>query len=158
MKYPVVIVLMVILFLLVMPLNFSFSEIPVESSTLQSEIESIFKTRADIWNDFILGGYETFELLEKDLRCNTVEPLITSDLSIFNEINNNPTSYELIQGVSVKSFEVKHINKQHAIGNVEIAWTMQDLQSTYVENIEYVVNLTKMNDRWMLSDYTSINN
>lgn len=144
------------LLLLVIPFEskvFTYSEGVINANLIGEELEQIFMTKANIWNKFVLGGYETIRSLELDLREISVDPLLSSDLKIFNELKNNPTSYELIESVTIQNFELIDINKYYAIGNVQINWVMQDGQQTYMEEIDYTVYLLRVHEKWMLSDY-----
>ena len=156
MRLSLVAVITIAFSLFFIPFN-TYSEVTVDHYSLESHIESIFQTRSDIWNSFVLGGYESMELLESDLKQNTIEPLLKSDLEIYSYIRYNPTSYELIEDVKVESLEITNVQKEKIKANVELRWTVQDIMQTYTENVRYTVYLEKINNNWMLSNYITQN-
>ena len=156
MRLSLVAVITIAFSLFFIPFN-TYSEVTVDHYSLGFHIESIFQTRSDIWNSFVLGGYESMELLESELKQNTIEPLLKSDLEIYSYIRYNPTSYELIEDVKVESLEITNVQKEKIKANVELRWTVQDIMQTYTENVRYTVYLEKINNNWMLSNYITQN-
>lgn len=130
----------------------SYKNEEVLNEEMKYYLQEVFSNRANIWNLFIKGA-STIEDTEMQLKEYTTEPLISVDMAIFQEILENPTSYEIIGEVDVQYCEAIKLQGKEGIFRVGILWELETYEESEYEEVEYLVVMKKYKDKWLLSDY-----
>ena len=120
---------------------------------LHQEVERVFKERSKIWNQLLMGQYVSIDEIEEDLNEFIVGPLLKLDIEMFEHMLNNPTSYEGISNVSVKSIYVVKNSLNRVKLECIMLWDISGYENEYTEEIKYIVEMENIKDRWMLSNY-----
>ncbi|ABR49282.1 hypothetical protein Amet_3143 [Alkaliphilus metalliredigens QYMF] len=120
---------------------------------IQEEFEFVFQKRTEIWNGIIHGQYGTKQEFERDLKNLMVDPLLTMDLNIFEQILREPTSYEAIRYMEIKEFTVTQLKAHNMVGEVTIFWEVESYEDVYVEEVTYEIQMRRKNQQWYLADY-----
>lgn len=120
---------------------------------LYQHVENVFKERSRVWNQFLLGQYLSITEIEEDLKQFITEPLLKSDVAMFNEMLKNPGSYEEIADLSIKNLYVIHSGLNKVTLRALVIWDVVEYENEYSEEVEYVVEMEKIKDRWLLRDY-----
>lgn len=120
---------------------------------LHQEVDRVFKERSKIWNQLLMGQYVSIDEIEKDLNEFIVNPLLKLDIEMFEEVLNNPTSYEGISNVTVKSIYVVKNSLNRVKLECIMLWDISGYENEYTEEIKYIVEMENIKDRWMLSNY-----
>ncbi|NMA03790.1 MAG: hypothetical protein GX925_03685 [Clostridiales bacterium] len=124
---------------------------------LYKQVKRIFCERARIWNNYLIGQYTSLAQLEEELETVVTNPLFRADMEMFEQMLSVPTSYEDISGVSVQDVHVIKNNFRGAVLEASILWEIEGYENNYKEEIEYIVEMKKDGENWLLSDY-KINN
>lgn len=124
---------------------------------LHKQVERIFCERARIWNNYLIGQYTSLARLGDELETIVTDPLFGSDMEMFKQMLSAPTSYEGISGASVQSVRTIKNSFGKAVLEAEILWEIEGYENDYKEEIEYIVEMKKYGENWLLCDY-KINN
>lgn len=131
----------------------SYKNEKTSEEELKYHLQEIFDKRIEVWNAFMTGEYSSLKDIEDDFKNYTMEPLLTIDLKVFEDILNNPTSYEMIKDVNI--INCQPIDKKENKGTylVKIAWELEDFGDIVCEEFEYIVEVIKIKDNWLLRNY-----
>lgn len=130
----------------------SYAQEEVLNQEMQQRLQEIFNNRINLWNTYITEK-PPLEEIEIQLKDYITEPLLSTDLEIFYDITVNPTSYEAIEEVHIQDCKVIKLHGNHSSFLVEILWGIQENQVLIYEEIEYVVEMKREDQKWLLSDY-----
>ncbi|SNS86190.1 hypothetical protein SAMN05446037_102458 [Anaerovirgula multivorans] len=119
---------------------------------MKLHLQEVFSNRVNIWNTFITEG-ATLEDTKIQLKEYTTEPLIEVDFAIFQEIVENPTSYEVIKEVHIQNCEAIKVHGKESTFSVEILWVLETYEELVYEEVQYIVIMKKDKNKWLLSDY-----
>ncbi|SET80716.1 hypothetical protein SAMN05660297_03571 [Natronincola peptidivorans] len=131
----------------------SFKNQEIEDEAIGQYLQEVFEERVQIWNEFMMKGDKDLQSIKKQLMEYTTEPLLSFDMNAFEDLLKNPTSYEIIRDVSIErcqSIEMEGSNRTYL---VEIFWVVEAYEELHREEVEYIVIMEKINDKWLLSDY-----
>ncbi|AKL94908.1 hypothetical protein CACET_c14440 [Clostridium aceticum] len=131
----------------------SYESQEVSEEEIQQHLQEIFDERIDVWNDFMVGKYSSLEAIRRDLEDYTTEPLLAIDISTYESIMNHPSSYEIIKEVNVMHCETIKANGTKGTYLVRIFWGIQSYDEFTYEEVEYIVEMLHIKNKWMLSDY-----
>lgn len=120
---------------------------------LYQHVEHVFKERSRVWNQFLLGEYRSVAEIKEDLNGFIADPLLDSDLEMFEEMLNNPGSYEGISNVSIKNLSLINSSLNKATLEVQALWNVSEYEHEYTEEVLYSVAMERIEDRWLLTDY-----
>jgi len=120
---------------------------------LHQQIEQTFKERSRIWNQFLMGQYSSIDEVKKDLKKSIANPLLKSDIEMFEQMLNNPTSYEGISKVTLKNISIVNNSLNEVELKIILLWDVMGYENEYSEEIEYKVKMKKRKDGWLLSSY-----
>lgn len=115
-------------------------------------IESLFKERFNVWNEIYDKDIDKSVWVENLKKCVT-EPLLTYDVKAFMQISDNPTDVDRV--IDVEVVKVNKIDKEEDVirAIVDVKWTMQGKEKSYLENITYKIRASKQGRVWKISDY-----
>jgi len=120
---------------------------------LHKQVQMVFKERSRIWNQFLMGQYLSIYEMKEDLKEVVADPLLKSDMDMFEHMLNNPTSYEAISNVTVKNiYIVKNSSNKVKVETI-ILWDVSGYEKEYTEEVKYIVEMVKSKDNWLLSNY-----
>lgn len=120
---------------------------------LHQQVGQVFKERSRIWNQFLMGQYVSISEMKEDLDKFITDPLLKSDVEMFDQMLNNPTSYEEISNVIIKSIYIVKSSSNKVQLEAKAVWNVSGYENEYMEEIKYIVEMEKVNDNWLLSDY-----
>lgn len=120
---------------------------------LHHHVERVFKERSEIWNKILMGQYIHINEIEEDLNKIIVSPLLEFDVEIFEQILNNPTSYEAISDVTIKNIYIVKSGFNQVELKTTIIWDVIGYDNEYTEEVKYIVKMEKIKDNWFLSNY-----
>ncbi|AOY76650.1 hypothetical protein [Clostridium formicaceticum] len=150
----------VVLFFLVVLLigheNFIFASYKneeVSEEEIQQQLQKIFDKRIDVWNAFMVGQYSSLESIQGDLEDYTAEPLLSIDMNTYEGIMSSPSSYEIIKEVNMIDCKAIKTNNIKGTYLVKILWGIQSYEGFSYEEVEYIVEMVNIKNRWLLSDY-----
>lgn len=130
----------------------SYTNKEVLAKEVENDLQQIFNNRVNIWNKLMVENI-SLDDIQMQLGESISEPLITNDMEIFEDILNNPTSYETILDVDIQDCEIIKITRKKGVFLVKIAWTLEGYEDMDYEEVEYDVDMIRKNNRWLLSDY-----
>ncbi|ABW18739.1 hypothetical protein [Alkaliphilus oremlandii] len=120
---------------------------------LYHQVDGIFKERIRIWNNFLTGQYISTDKIEEDLKNFISYPLIEEEIEMYEKMVAEPTSFEMISKVYIKDIDVIQ-NKLNTVQlEATVLWDVLGYLDNYTEELNYWIELKRVNDRWMLSDY-----
>ncbi len=120
---------------------------------LHKEVETLFKERIRVWNQFLIGEYLSIYEIEKELKEFTVYPLLKDDMEMYKEMIFEPRSFEMISKVKVKDISIIKNSSNKVKLEARVLWDVSGYVNDYSEEILYSVELEKVKDKWMLSNY-----
>jgi len=91
--------------------------------------------------------------VKKDLKKSIANPLLKSDIEMFEQMLNNPTSYEGISKVTLKNISIVNNSLNEVELKIILLWDVMGYENEYSEEIEYKVKMKKRKDGWLLSSY-----
>ena len=153
MKKIVTAFLLIILLSTQYPIIFASLQEQEAEIDIQERLLEIFESRADVWNDFLVYHYETSEDLIERLEGHSTEPLISKDKLLFDQLIENPSSYERINQLHFDNLKVVKSKQNEIILKGDIVWEIGDHQRSYFEKATYKISLKRTKDEWYLSDY-----
>jgi len=120
---------------------------------LHKQVQMIFEERSRIWNQFLMGQYLSIYEMKEDLKEVVADPLLKSDMYMFEHMLNNPTSYEAISNVTVKNIHIVKNSSNKVKVETIILWDVSGYEKEYTEEVKYIVEMVKNKDNWLLSNY-----
>lgn len=120
---------------------------------MKNRLTEIFEQRIDIWNRFMEGNYNSIAEFEERLKNVITEPLLSIDMDTIKYIAKNPTDYEKVKDFKIKNFKMMKINGNRTVTVVKILWEVEEFEEVTQEEVEYIVEMKKINGKWLLSDY-----
>jgi len=152
-----IIVLSFVIILLVGNRNIIFASYnnmdEISEAEIKVSLQEIFNKRIEVWNAFMIGENLSLVNIKEDLKIYIAEPLLTIDLNIYEDMMNNPTSYEVINDVKILNCQLISRNEKNRSYLVSIAWELEDLGEIIHEELEYKVEVVKIKDNWLLKNY-----
>lgn len=117
-------------------------------------IQEIFEVRTDIWNNLLdESADKNLTKVQLKLRDYVEDPLLREDLKTFQEMIENPTSFEKV--LSFRIDECSILETFNGITKVllNIYWELEGYDGISNESVNYFVELTKENQKWYIRDY-----
>lgn len=157
MKKVVTAFLLIILFSTQYPVIFASLQDQGVELDIENRLIEIFEKRAAVWNDFLEKNFDSSEALLEEMVNYSAEPMISNDISLFNQLIENPSSYERINSLQFDKLRILRSNDNELILKGDIIWEIGDLNTNYLERASYTISLKRAKEKWMLSDYNIIN-
>ncbi|WP_026476182.1 hypothetical protein [Alkaliphilus transvaalensis] len=136
----------------------SFTEEEPLTEELLQRIEEIFQVRIDMWNA-LLESEETNDImqLEEILKDYIVDPLITDEISLYEEMLNEPTFFEKIRALTIiESSQLENSIDKKKI-RLKIIWELEGYSGVSTETVNYILEMRKSKELWLLADYQVVN-
>ncbi len=157
MKKIVTAFLLIILLSTQYPIIFAALQEQEIDNEIQQRLLEIFDKRAEVWNDFLLYNYEDEKELIKRLENTSTEPLISDDRQLFTELLDQPSSYEMIEGLQFEGIRKVKGDGDELTLKADIIWQIAGYSGSYIERASYTISLKCIEDKWLLSNYSIIN-
>lgn len=152
-----IIVLSFVIILLVGNRNIIFASYnnrdEISEAEIKVSLQEIFNKRIEVWNAFMIGENLSLVNIKEDLKIYIAEPLLTIDLNTYEDMMDNPTSYEVINDVKILNCQLISRNEKNRGYLVSIAWELEDFGEIIHEELEYKVEVVKIKDNWLLKNY-----
>lgn len=120
---------------------------------IQPYIEQSFENRNKVWNKFLAGQYSSIYKIENELKNFVVNPLLKSDIKMFETMIKEPMSFEEISNVSIQDISIIENKREVVILDTTVIWTVLDYREVYKEKVKYIIKMKKNKNKWFLSDY-----
>ncbi|MCC5912140.1 MAG: hypothetical protein JJT76_17110 [Clostridiaceae bacterium] len=131
----------------------SYKNDNVLEKELTYQLQETFEKRIEVWNGFLMGGYDSLQGIQIALEGVVGEPLLTIDIETFKEMLDNPTSYEGIEKVDISNCKVIYANNKEAHLTADILWILEGYGGKDMEEITYNLEMKKMDNKWLLTNY-----
>lgn len=150
-----VLVIFLFLFIIISYQNVIFASYNNEAfeEKIQPHVQQAFKGRSKVWNQFLDGEYKSVDEIEVELETFVADPLLKSDIKMFEKMIKDPMSFEQISSVYIKDITIIKNSKDVVTLDTVVIWTVLDYLETYEEKVRYTVEMKKNKDKWFLSNY-----
>lgn len=159
---------MLVFFLMIILFSFHYQTIfayfieeeqPIED--MVPRIQEIFEVRTEMWNTFLDSTDNnglTIRETQKKLQGYVEDPLLKEDLKIYQQILIEPTSYEKINSLRIDEYHLlEGTNKRKKI-QLTITWDLEGYDGISSETVNYILEMKKSKDIWLLRDYRVVPN
>ncbi|GAB6086944.1 hypothetical protein [Alkaliphilus crotonatoxidans] len=118
-----------------------------------ARLTTLLRERNRLFNSLFRSEVPTIREIEAELSLIVTEPLLKSDIEVFEAIIEMPASYEKIRDVEIIKAELLKHSATVETWEVVVRWQIEGYEGITGEDVGYYVEMEKIDGCWLLKDY-----